>query len=653
MESSTIERKLTTILHADVAGYSRLMGADEVGTLHTLTAYRHITDPLIQQHRGRVVGSAGDSILAEFASVVEAVQCAVEIQHTLAVKNNEFPSDRRMEFRIGINLGDVIVEGEQIYGDGVNIAARLESLAEPGGICLAGTVYEQIKNKLALHYEDLGEQRMKNIAEPVRVYRVKRDGETGPTVGAARRGRPSSQPRRVRPALQIGAGLVLLTAIVIAVRYWSSPIPNPQSPTPNTQLPLSTQDSALRTDAAPAALPLPDKPSIVVLPFVNMSEDPKQEYFSDGLTEDLTSDLSKISSLFVIARNSAFTYKGKAVKVQYVSKELGVRYVLEGSVRKADGQVRITAQLVDATTGGHLWSERYDRPLTDIFALQDEIRQKIVFALKVKLTPEEHERFQRAPTNNLEAYDYYLRGLESSQRAIRETKKEANAQARQMLERALELDQIYAGAYAGLGWTYWIEWFQQWNLDRAQSLDRALELAQRAVALDNSLSMSHRVLANVYVFKKQYDQAIVEAEQAIALAPNDANGYVTLGWILAYVGRPEEAIGLTEKAIRLNPRYPVYLNNLGWAYRVSGRYEEALAPLKKVLILTPNFATAHLNLAGCYAELGRQEEARTEVAEALRLNPTFSLEKARQMYPFKDPTDLERFLASWSKAGLK
>jgi tetratricopeptide (TPR) repeat protein len=309
--------------------------------------------------------------------------------------------------------------------------------------------------------------------------------------------------------------------------------------------------------------------------------------------------------------------------------------------------------LIDATQGQHLWSERYDRPLQDVFTVQDEIRQQIVFALKVKLTPEEQARFKIAPTNNLEAYDYYLRGLESSQRAIRETKKEANAQARQLLERALELDQTYAGAYAGLGWTYWIEWFQQWNLDRAQSLDRAVELAQRAVALDNTLSMPHRVLANVYVFNKQHDQAIVEAERAIALAPNDATGYLTLGWILAYAGRAEEAIGLTEKAIRLNPRYPVYLNNLGWAYRVAGRYEEALAPLKKVLTLTPNFATAHLNLAACYVELGRQEEARAAVAEALRLNPTFSLEKARQMYPFKDPGDLERFLASWSKAGLK
>jgi adenylate cyclase len=331
-----------------------------------------------------------------------------------------------------------------------------------------------------------------------------------------------------------------------------------------------------------------------------------------------------------------------------------VRYVLEGSVRKTDNQVRITAQLADATTGGHLWSERYDRPLHDIFALQDEIRQKIVFALKVKLTPEEQERFQRGPTNNLEAYDNWLRGVEFWHRAFYETKKEANIQARQMLERAVELDPQYARAYAGLGGTYLLEWFFQWNSDRAQSLGRALELAQKAVALDDSLSGAHRILGAVYAFNKQHDLAIDEAPRAIALAPNDADGYETLGWILTYVGRPEEGVGSIKKAMRLNPWYPInYIGSLGWAYRMAGRYEEAIVPLKKVLTLAPNMAIAHLNLSACYAELGRLEEAQAEMAEALRLNPTFSLEKARQMYPFKDPADLERFLAAWSKAGLK
>src|SRR5258708_1332118 len=344
-----MERKLAAIFSTDVAGYSRLMGDDEEATIRTLTAYRAIISSLIQHYRGRVVDSPGDNLLAEFASVVDAVRCAVEIQQDLKTTNAELPEHRRMQFRIGINLGDVIVEGERLYGDGVNIAARLESLAIPGGICISGTVYDQVKSKLALHYEELGAQTVKNIAEPVRVYRVKIDGETSPTVGAARRGRPSSQPRKLRPAYRmVAAGLLLLAALAVAVHYWSSPTPSIQHLTPSTQSPLSTQDSALRTDAAPAALPLPDKPSLIVLPFVNMSKDPDQEYFSDGLTEVLTGDLSKISSLFVIARNSAFTYKGKAANVQDVGREIGVRYVLEGSVQKAEQRVRITTQLLDA-----------------------------------------------------------------------------------------------------------------------------------------------------------------------------------------------------------------------------------------------------------------------------------------------------------------
>ncbi|HJY80719.1 MAG TPA: adenylate/guanylate cyclase domain-containing protein, partial [Candidatus Binatia bacterium] len=406
MESRSVERKLTAILSADVQGYSRLMGEDEVGTLRTLTAYREVTDSFIQQHSGRVVGTAGDSVLAEFASVVDAVQCAVEIQGELKARNSELPSHRRMQFRIGINLGDVIVQGEQIYGDGVNIAARLESLADGGGICISGTVREHIKNKLVLEYEDLGEQTVKNIAESVRVWRIKMEPEEARSPKSEVRSPESKgdrhKPRRVSITHRhwaMVAGLLLIAATIVAILYFSRP-------------PLSPQSSALVTQEAQPALPLPDKPSIVVLPFVNMSEDPKQEYFSDGLTEDLTSALSKISSLFVIARNSAFTYKGKAVKVQDVSKELGVRYVLEGSVRKADNQVRITVQLIEATTGGHVWSERYDRPLQEIFALQDEVVGKIVTTLRLQLTVQEQGIVVRKTTDNLEAYDYYLRGRE-------------------------------------------------------------------------------------------------------------------------------------------------------------------------------------------------------------------------------------------------
>jgi TolB-like protein len=437
--SGGVERRLAAILSADVKGYSRLMGEDEEATLRTLTAHRHVMDALIAQHRGRIVGTAGDSVLAEFASVVDAVQCAVVIQHALKAENASLPASRKMEFRIGINLGDVMVDGEQIYGDGVNIAARLEALAEAGGICLSGIVHEQVKHKLALHYEDLGEQEVKNITEPVRTWRVvmdeaatalaeqivQRQAQSGVHSSASRKSRVGIAHRSW--AVGLMASVLIIAGTIVVVRHLAYP-------------PFSTQDSALRTDATPVALPLPDKPSIVVLPFVNMSGDPEQEYFSDGLTEDLTSALSRLPSLFVISRNTAFFYKGKAAKLPELSKELGVQYVLEGSVRKANGEVRITTQLIDATADRHLWSEHYDRPLRGIFALQDEIVQKIVTTLNLQLTLREQGYLVRKRTDNLEAYDYYLRGLEYWVRLT----KEANAQAVQMFERAIELDPTYA-----------------------------------------------------------------------------------------------------------------------------------------------------------------------------------------------------------------
>src|SRR5262245_33183753 len=369
-----MERKLTAILSADVKGYSRLMGEDEEATIRTLTAYREVMATLIAQHRGRVVDSPGDNLLTEFASAVDAVRGAVEIQRELRSKNAALPPERRMEFRIGINVGDVVVEGERLYGDGVNIAARLEALAEGGGICIAGTVYDQVENKLSLDYEYVGEQMVKNIAKPVRVYRVRLEVE----------------------ALTTEPG----------------------------------KDKVTSPGSTPASSP-PDKPSIIVLPFINMSNDPEQEYFSDGITEDITTDLSRISSLFVISRNSAFTYKGKAAKARDISREMGVRYILEGSVRKAGERVRITAQLIDAVADHHLWAERYDRSLTDIFALQDEIVQKIVTTLKLQLTLQEQGWIMRKYTDNLEAYDAFLRGVEYFWRDT----KEAVAQARQTCEK--------------------------------------------------------------------------------------------------------------------------------------------------------------------------------------------------------------------------
>lgn len=445
-------------------------------------------------------------------------------------------------------------------------------------------------------------------------------------------------PSHSRSGIVFLLGLLLLIGLIIAVEWrFVRSLNAPPAPAADS-----------------SALPLPDKPSIAVLPFTNMSGDPEQDYFSDGLTDDLITDLSRIASLFVIARHSTFTYKGKAVKMQDVSRELGVRYVLEGSVRRTNDQVRINAQLIDATTGTHLWSERYDRPLKDIFPLQDEIRQKIVFALKVKLTPEEQARFTRAPTNNLEAYDYFLRGYELSLQALFEGEKEANVQARQMYEKAIELDPQYAGAYAGLGATYWLDAFYSWGKDRAQSLEQAFAMMQRAAALDDSLSLPHRMLGHIYLQKKQYELALTEAKRAITLDPNYALGYAYFSLIQGHAGQPQGSLSAIEKAMRLNPRYPDdYLFVLGIAYRNMKRCEEALTPLKKFVASNPNHTPAHVNLAICYAELDRFEEARTEIEEAQKLVPKLSLEEAKQNWPYKNPADLERILAALRKAGLK
>jgi adenylate cyclase len=582
------------------------MGEDEAATVRTVTVYRQVMATLIQKHRG-------------------------EIQEELKARNAELPENRKMEFRIGINLGDVIVEGERIYGDGVNVAARVEKLSEGGGICISGTVYDQIENKLALGYEYLGEQAVKNIKKPVRVYRVLMEPKAAGSLVYREKRTDLRHRRRAYLAL---VGIVIAGAIALAI--WNQYL-RPTAP-PAVVPPEQT-----------AAIELPDKPSIAVLPFVNMSGDPEQEYFSDGITEDLITDLSKVSGLFVIARNSVYNYKGKAIKPEKVSQELGVRYVLEGSVRKSGDRVRITAQLVDATTGYHVWAERYDRNLKNIFALQDEVTQKIVGALAVKLTEAEQEHVLRKDTDNLEAYDYYLRGREYFFRFTKETM----AQARQMFERAIDLDPEYAAAYVGLGLTYFNEWTWQWSQD-PQSLERAFELAQRAIVLNDSLPMAHILMGKIYLWEKQHEQAIAELERAIALDPNDADAYVHLANILNFAGRSEEAIGLVKKAMRLNPLYSVrYLWSLGHAYLMTRQYEKAISAVKRALKQNPDFLPPHILLAIIYSELGREEEARDEAAEILRINPNFSLEVWRQRRPYKDQAQLERILNGLHRAGLK
>ncbi|HEY7492098.1 MAG TPA: tetratricopeptide repeat protein [Candidatus Tectomicrobia bacterium] len=619
-----MERKLAAIFSTDVQGYSRLMGEDEVATVQTITAYREIMATLIPQHRGRVVDSPGDNLLAEFPSVVEAVQCAIAIQRELKARNAELLPHRRMEFRIGINLGDVIADGERLYGDGVNIAARLEGLAEGGGLCISGTVYDQVKAKLALDYEDLGAQAVKNIAEPVRVYRVHLEPRVAaPAIRQSKR----RVARTWRRGTLVVVGLLLLLGGMVTVwqRFFHPPMP---------------------LDVVPAkhALPLPDKPSIAVLPFTNMSGDTAQEYFSDGMTEDLITDLSRLSGLFVIARNSVFTYKGKAVKSQQVSQELGVRYVLEGSVRKAGDRVRITAQLVEATTGYQRWAERYDRELRDIFAVQEEIAHRIVAALAVQLTAGEQARLGRKYTDNLEAYDNYLRGLDYGHHYTQE----ANVQARQMFERAITLDPQFAAAYAALAWTHMLDWVWQWSQD-PQNLERGFALAQQAVALDDTLPLAHRILGDAYLWQQQHDQAIAEAERAIALDPNDAEGYATLAEMLAFVGRPQDAFELVEQAIRLNPQQQAdYSWTLGHAYYLTGRYEEAMTALKRCLIRYPNFLPAYAFLAAIYSEFDREEEARAEMAEVRRISPPTAHTSLEWRLPYKDQAVFERLRALWT-----
>ena len=589
-----MERKLTAILCADVYGYSRLMGRDEEATLRTLSSYRKLVDSLIEQHRGRFVNSAGDSVLAEFVSVVNAVQCAVAIQNTLQAENGEVPPEKRMQFRIGVNLGDVMVEGEQIYGDGVNVAARLESLADPGGICISGTVHEQIRDKLALAYQDLGDQEVKNIARPIRVYRVLPEAE-----GAA----PGKTARKyLRGGVLSIAGLAIIIGTIILVQHVSLKPPHTSASIPPPRKP---------------ALALPDKPSIAVLPFTNMSGDREQEYFSDGITDDLITDLSRLPALFVIARESSFTYKGKAAKLQDVGRELGVKYILGGGVRKAAGQVRITVQLADATTGEELWAEHYDRPLRDVFALQDQIVQRIVTTLNLQLALSQQGLVVPRRTDNLEAYDDFLRGTIF----LYQISRDGNAKAREMFDHAIELDSKYADTYASLADNYLDGWSFALNPDRTGS-DQARHLAQQAIMLDDSRPLAHFVLADIDVQEGQLDHALTEAQRVIALDPNSALGYSSLAEVLNTKGKADEALAAIEKAMRLDPRSTTgyYLFEQGEVYSQLERWEEGITALKRA----PDWIWCHAWLAIDYFNLGDHDAARAETAQvekAVALSP--------------------------------
>ena len=586
---------------------------------------------LIQQHRGRVIDSPGDNILAEFGSVVDAVQCSVAAQNEFKARNAELPENRRMVFRIGVNLGDVIEEENRIYGDGVNIAARLEALAEPGGICLSKTAFDHIETKLPFGYEYLGEQTVKNIAKPVGAYKVLME----PRV---LHGEEKKKPKAVtfwsrKPFL---AGAVALLVLIIGAGvwnfYWRAPKIEPAS-----------KDKM--------AFPLPDKPSIAVLPFVNMSDDKSQEYLADGVTENIISALSQVPNLLVIARNSTFTYKGKPVKVQQVAEELGVRYVLEGSVQKSGDTLRITAQLIDAITGHHVWSERYNRELKNIFALQDDITMKVITALQVKLTVGEGARLQAKGTKNLEAYLKYLQGLA----ALNTQTKEGYAQARRLYEEVIALDPQYAAAYSSLGSFHAMEAVQGFSKSPVESLNQALELIKRAIAIDESDAGSHSRLGWLYVLVgRQYDKAIAECERGIDLAPNSAECHIWMAYVLTFAGRSEEAVRYAEQALRLNPYPPSWwIRQLGQSYFFAGRYEEAIAAHKKSLNLSPKDLLTHIALTTSYSWAGRHEEARAQAAEIVRITPKFSVEERAKFMPCKNQADLDRFLDGLRKAGLK
>jgi len=628
MAPESYQRKLTAILSADVEGYSRLMGEDEDATIRTLTTYRELMSTLIDKHRGRVVDSPGDNLLAEFGSVVDAVRCAVEIQEELRVRNAELPESRKMEFRIGINLGDVVEEAERIYGDGINIAARVEGLADGGGICISGPVYDSIKNKLSLSYESMGEHTVKNIKEPVRVYRML----IGPEAAAPFMREEKKEPRRWKKT-----SLAAVVILVVVVGFWA--IWNFYFRRPSVE-PASIEKMAF---------PLPDKPSIAVLPFINMSDDPKQEYFSDGITEEIITALSKVPKLFVVARKSMFTYKGKPVKVQQVSEELGVRYVLEGSVRKFENRVRITVQLIDTIKGHQLWAERYERELKDIFAVQDEITMKILTALQVKLTEGESARLFTQGTENLEAY---LKVLEGRKYFFR-LNKENNARAQELFEQAIALDPKYAMAYATSSMTHMWDVFLGSSKSPKHSLAKAIELAQKAIAMDDSLAYAHLQLGWLLTINREHEKGIAEAERAVALDPNSAGAHWSLGRVLTFASRPGEAIPFFKKAIRLSPFPPShYFMTQGFAYFFMDQYEKGIVECKKALQIQPNNVFAHIALAANYSKLGRAEEARAAAADVVRIQPKFSLDRYAKSLPVKNQADKERFIDALRKAGL-
>jgi len=625
-----MKRKLAAILSASAEGYSRLMGEDEAATLQTLKVHRQAMCSLVEKHQGRVVETRGDNLLAEFASVVDALECAVGIQKELKGRNGELPKERRMPFRIGIHLGDVIEEEGKIYGDGVNVAGLLDSLADGGGICVSRSAHDQVKNKLDVGYQDLGQRGVETIAEPVRVYRVVLE----PDPKWKMIGKVWSRMKQwQKVALTIGVALLQVGGGLVVKKYFDRP-PLPPVATASVQK---------------AALPLPDKPSIAVLPFENMTGDPKQEYFTDGFTEQIITSLSKIPALFVISRNSTFSYKGKPVKVQQVGEELGVRYVLEGSIQKSSNRIRINVQLIDAIPGQHVWAESYDRDMKDIFGLQDEVILKITSAMSVNLTVGEQAGAWAEGTKSLEAYLKLMQGREYRYKGNRES----NALARRMAEEAIALDPKYAEAYTLLGATYINDVYLGTSRSPKDSIVKATEFIQKALAMKDSLADAHSMLGVLYSWSGRYDEGIAEAERAVELDPNSGQAYYNLTLVLRWAGKSKEAIPVIQKALRLEPIPPDnYVQQLALVYFQTGDCKEAIAACDKGLKRQPDHLISRVIMAAVYGSCGRVKEAQKETAEVLRINPKFTVDSFMKNIPYKNPSDRDRTAQGLRKAGL-
>jgi adenylate cyclase len=610
MAEEGFKRKLTAIFSADAVGYSRLMGDDEEATIRILTEYRKAITTLVNQHSGRVVDSPGDNVLAEFPSVVDAVRCAVETQKQITERNSDLPENRRMLFRIGVNLGDIVDEGDRIYGDGVNIAARLEGLAEAGGICISHTAFDQAKGKLEVGYQYLGEHSVKNIAEPVRAYKILMEPEAV--------GKVFGEKRKTRMWAIVAAAVVILAGLAGWYLY------------------IEQSKRIEPASVEKMAFPLPDKPSIAVLAFDNLSGDPEQEYIADNISENIITALSYIPELFVIARNSSFSYKGKPVKVQQISEDLGVRYILEGSILISGEKIRITAQLIDALIGGHIWSERYDRDFNDLLNLIDEITLAIITELQVELTSGQQAHIRS--TDNLDAWRYASKGAGIFQKFS----KEAMIQSRELFKKALEIDPEYAGAVTALAWTHYNDARFGFSDSRGESFKQAVELANKSVAMDENQPFVHDLLAYLYLIQKQYDKAVEEGRKSVALGPNRAFSHIIFGSVLYRTGHFEESVQMCEKAIRLQPHTPLwYFSELANAYYWTGRYEESLALAEKLIDKSQKtgFRTGerwgYWFSARAKVKLGREGEAKEDFAKYLELAPGWTWESDRRNTLYK------------------